>query len=428
MKKVLIITYYWPPAGGPGVQRVLKFAKYLPEFGWEPVILTVADGNYPAIDESLLAEIPDNIKVYKTKTLEPFALYNKLTGKTQQASIDTFAITKTNKSFKDQIAELIRSYLFMPDARKGWKYYAVSKGINIVNEENIDLILSSSPPHSLQLIAQKISKKTNTPWMADFRDPWSSAFWLSEKQKNGFIGKQNKKLEQKVFKQLNHFSTVSQGVMESFTQQHQLSAEQGSLIYNGFDETDFKKTDTSSNSIFTIRYIGTLAASQNPLILFEALKSMKQQGILFKMEFWGKFDSIIKSSCESYDLEDRVTFHPYVSHNRAVELMASSDMLLLVIPFENAKGILTGKVFEYIATNKPILALGPDYSEAKDIIEDNDFGRFFSSPEGIQDFISTCDSEKETKREKNPNRARFSRRNATKQLAQAFNNIISSTK
>ena len=178
MKKVLIITYYWPPAGGPGVQRVLKFAKYLPQFGWEPVILTVENGNFPAVDEGLLGEVPDNLKVYKTKTLEPFAIYNKLQGKDKTSAVDTFTITKSGKSFKDKLGNAIRSYFFIPDARKGWKPFAVKAGLDIIKKEKIDLIFSSSPPHSLQLIAKDLAKKTQLPSVADFRDPWFNAIWL----------------------------------------------------------------------------------------------------------------------------------------------------------------------------------------------------------------------------------------------------------
>ncbi len=424
MKKVLIITYYWPPAGGPGVQRVLKFAKYLPQFGWEPVILTVENGNYPAIDEELVNEVPDNLKVYKTKSLEPFAIYNKLIGKSKESGIDTFAITKTNKSFKEKVAQIIRDYFFIPDARKGWKYYAVPQGIDIVKEEGIDLIFSSSPPHSLHLIAKAIAEKTNMPWFADFRDPWSNAFWLSEKQKKGFVGKKNKYLEQSVFKAVDHFSTVSQGVLDNYLLEHPKNTSESSLIYNGFDDDDFVHLEKKENKIFTLRYIGTLAQSQNPIILFKAIAGLIKSNSLIKVEFWGKFDEAIKVACHEYGLDEVVTFFSYVSHGKAVELMNNSDMLLLIIPFENSKGILTGKLYEYIATGNPILALGSDDSEAKEIIEDHKFGRYFSRLAGLEEYISDSISQQTETRRVNPNRALFSRIKATEQLADEFDKLI----
>ena len=421
---MLIVTYYWPPAGGPGVQRVLKFAKYLPQFGWEPIILTVENGNYPAIDEELVAEVPNGLKVYRTKTLEPFALYNKFRGQSKKSGIDTFTITKTNKSSKEKLAQLIRDYFFIPDARKGWKYYAVPKGVDIVEKEGVDLIFSSSPPHSLQLIAKKIAKKTSIPWFADFRDPWSNAFWLSERQKKGFIGKMNRRLEKKVFMAIQHFSTVSQGFFDEYLLYHPDNRGRGTLIHNGFDDSDFEGIYQQRNSVFTLRYIGTLAQSQNPVIFFEALARFLKRGLPIKVEFWGKFDDAIKRTCQSLGLESVVSFHPYVSHRKAVELMVNSDMLLLIIPFEYSKGILTGKLYEYIASAKPILGLGPDDSEAKQIIEDHDFGRYFSQSQGMEEYLTSCVIKQAEYTSLSPDRNIFSRKKATEVLANEFDKLV----
>ena len=190
MKKVLIITYYWPPSGGPSVQRVLKFAKYLPIFGWEPIILTLVNQEFPEIDLSLKSDLKTELKVYRTKTIEPFSLYKKFLKKEKLEKIPTFVLNDSeSKSKKEKFANWVRTNIFIPDARMGWYPFGVRKGIEIVKKEKIDLIFSSSPPHSLQLIAKTISKKTHSKWVADFRDPWINAFWQSGSKKSKISSK-----------------------------------------------------------------------------------------------------------------------------------------------------------------------------------------------------------------------------------------------
>lgn len=430
MKKVLIITYYWPPAGGPGVQRVLKFAKYLPQFGWEPIILTVENGNFPAIDEDLFDEIPSNLKVYKTKTLEPFALYNRIQGKDKASAIDTFTITKTDASFKEKLGRMVRSYCFIPDARKGWKPFAVKAGLEIIEKEKIDIIFSSSPPHSLQLIAKSLAKKTKLPWVADFRDPWSTAFWLDEEQKKGWVNKMNLRKEQSVFQNLNHFTTVSHGVLDSFKALYPRIDKCSSLLYNGFDETDFDCLKSSDNECFTIRYVGTLAQSQNPELLFDALALLQKENSAIaqkiKVEFWGKFDRAIKEAVDKHQLDKQVTFYGYVSHQRAVALMQTSDLLLLVIPYGNSVGILTGKLFEYIATGKPILGFGPKDCEAQQLVEQQHFGVFAKDVSQLRSELVKMVGNWETKGSNADvaSNEQFSRRLLTQKLSQVFDKTL----
>jgi hypothetical protein len=188
MKKVLIITYYWPPAGGPGVQRVLKFVKYLPELGWQPLVLTVKKGEYPAIDETLAKNIPPECKVFKTNIFEPSDLYKRFLGMDDKAKIPTAVLADNNPGLKKQIANLIRLNFFIPDAKIGWKKFAVEEGLKIIETEKPDLIFSSSPPPTVHLIAKKLAAKTNLKWVADFRDPWTDIHYY-EKQPRLFFAK-----------------------------------------------------------------------------------------------------------------------------------------------------------------------------------------------------------------------------------------------
>ena len=209
LKKVLIITYYWPPAGGPGVQRVLKFAKYLPEFGWQPIILTVENGEYPAIDESLLKEIPQGIKVYKTKSFEPFTIYRKFFSDKKNQPIPVGILAQSGGSLKKRIANFIRLNFIIPDAKIGWKFSAVKEGQKIIDLEKPDLIFSSSPPPTTHLIAKTLAKRNKIKWIADLRDPWSKIHYY-QNNRLAIANKLDERIEHKTLSASNKVITVSE--------------------------------------------------------------------------------------------------------------------------------------------------------------------------------------------------------------------------
>ena len=217
MRKVLIIAYYWPPAGGAGVQRVLKFAKYLPQFGWEPVILTVETPDSPIEDYSLLEDIPPNTKVYKTKALEPFNFYKKVTGRKKEEKISSdILVDNSRSSFVEKLSKWIRLNLFIPDAKIGWIPYAVKNGLKIINDENIDLIFSSSPPHTIQKIGKKLSKKSKLKWVADFRDPWMEIVHYQNVRRNFITKYIDSKLEKSILKTADGITTISKEIVNLF--------------------------------------------------------------------------------------------------------------------------------------------------------------------------------------------------------------------
>jgi len=249
MKKVLIVTYYWPPAGGAGVQRVLKFAKYLPQFGWQPIILTVENPDCPVIDDSLLNDIPPECKVYKTKAIEPFELYKKITGKNKSDKIpsDVLANSK-NLTFAEKIARWIRINLFIPDAKIGWKYYAIKKAKRIIEQEKIDIIFSTSPPQTVALIAKKIAKISKLKWVADFRDPWMEIVYYQNLNRNNITKYIDGKLEKGVLKKADVLLTISADIVDLF--RSKVDKKDYSIIPNGFDETDFLKNEKKKNDFF----------------------------------------------------------------------------------------------------------------------------------------------------------------------------------
>lgn len=425
MKKVLIITYYWPPAGGPGVQRVLKFVKYLPKFGWEPIILTVENGEYPAIDESLLYEIPTNIKVYKTKSFEPFNLYKGLTG--QKGNIPTHILNKSeNESIIQKFAKWIRANLFIPDARKGWIPSIVKKGLEIVEQEKPDLIFSSSPPHSLQVGAMKLAMRTNLKWVVDFRDPWTDGFWLKDLSRTKYASKKDLDFELSVLKNSNAVISVSQSIIELFKRKIENNYY---VLPNGYDESDFADLTREQSDVFKIVYAGSLRDSQIPHNLFKALASLKEQRLIEKLElhFIGTVHPDAVKIITNNNLQDLVTFHKYMTHNKLLKHVINANMLLLTIPnTPNNEGILTGKLFEYVASKNYILGFGPKNGDAAKIINELNCGIMFEFSENPEQVILDKYNEwlKDSGKQIDNNAEKYTRKNLTRELSEIFDSLI----
>jgi len=381
-KKVLIITYYWPPAGGPGVQRVLKFIKYLPEFGWDPLVLTVKDGEYPAIDNSLMADIPENCQVYESGTIEFFSLFKRLTGRQQKEKIETYILNRKQVSGKDKVFRWIRQNLFIPDARVGWVPFAIRKGKQIIKAEQPDLIFSSSPPHSLHLAAKALAKWSKLPWVPDFRDPWTDAFWDKHVGRTRLADYYNRKLERGVVKSATALTTVSPYFRDLL--RDKFAHPNFQVIHNGFDWDDFNYEPRSQQQ-FSIVYTGHIAESQNPENLFTALRALPAElRSKVRVDFYGIQDQVVKNSWYRAGLEDMITDHGYVSHSIAVQAMLNADVLLLLIPNENATGTITGKVYEYLAAQNYILGIGPPSGVAAQLIEGCGAGKMYAFHDSLE--------------------------------------------
>ncbi len=366
-KKVLILTYYWPPAGGPGVQRVLKFVKYLPEYGWDPIILTVKNGEYPALDPSLLKEIPEGVKVYATQSLEFFSLFKRLTGRNAQIPIETYILNRKKTGWKDRLFAWIRQNLFLPDARLGWAPFAFRKGMAIIRKEQPALIFSSSPPHSLQLAARRLAMKSGLPWVADFRDPWTEAFWDKSLGRTPWAAVRNNRMEQRVVGQADALITVSNGVRELLVKSPRANTY---VIPNGYDARDFSAKKEPSPR-FRIVYAGHVAASQNPVKFFHAIAALRPSfGKTLDIRFYGKADEEVREAIAREGVGDLVHLLPYLPHDQILREIVNADLLLLLIPGENGKGILTGKVFEYLAAGNFILGIGDETGEAAALLDE----------------------------------------------------------
>lgn len=366
-RRVLILTYYWPPAGGPGVQRVLKFAKYLPEFGWEPIILTVENGEYPSVDYSLTSDIPQNCQVFKTKTVEFFNLFKILSGRSKDKPIETYILNRRNISLTDRFFTWIRVNLFLPDARVGWVPFALFRGMDVINTLKPDVIFSCSPPHSLHLTAYLLKKIKHTPWVADFRDPWTEAFWYQDVSRTSWAKKINLWMEQKVVQHADSLITVSRGFRDLLLKSPRPETH---ILPNGFDGDDFvfKK---KRNQVFTITYAGNISASQNPRLFFKALRRIFDSfPDRLCVQFFGNIDDTVYRSLQEEGLIPFVQIGPYLPHNEIISKITQSDLLLLLIPIVHGEGVLTGKVYEYIATHNFILAIGDEHHEVAELLSE----------------------------------------------------------
>jgi glycosyltransferase involved in cell wall biosynthesis len=378
-KKVLLVTYYFPPSGGAGVQRCLKFVKYLREFGWEPVVLTARDADYPAFDETLLREIPDGVAVYRSKIFEPYNFYRKLTGKKIGESMDIATLSRDStqkRKLSERFAEWIRSWIFIPDARIGWKYFAVKMGREIIRKEKIDVILSSAPPYTCHLIGQALSRQSGRPWVCDFRDSWVG--WLSAAKRSGLPHQIELKMEGRVLQHAHRILTVSPGVQEDLLSRHpELRDDRWLLLPNGYDASDFQNITPlppDGPGKLTITYTGSLYGNRNPNYLFQAVRELLQEDPTWRddlrFNFVGRVGQSIQNLLNDAEFAGMVQLIPYLAHQESIQYLLSADLLLLIIDDAPAnRGILTGKLYEYLGARKPILALAPE-GNAADLIRD----------------------------------------------------------
>jgi len=390
-KKVLIITYYWPPAGGSGVQRWLKFSKYLGDFGWEPVVLTTENGSYPMLDVSLLEDVPIGLKVYRTKSFEILQLMSKFSkDKKTKASVGMIGLSDS-KSLFSKFLKFVRANFILPDARKGWNKYAYKEAVKIIKSENIDLIVTTGPPHSSHLIGLQLKKKLNIKWIADFRDPWINIYYnrLLPRTRLAYLIDLN--LETKVVTKADHVIVVSEGLKQDLSR-HKADF---TVIYNGYDDSDIhleEKNDATGK--FTLAHIGNFIPDYNCPAIWNALNEIEQEmpGFLndFRLNFTGVVDQSAIKSIEAEGLKEYVLLNPYVPHKEATLLMSKSNLLLFVLPKDvNNKLIISGKIFEYMASGTPILSLGPPDGEAAYVLKkaNRDLMLDYNDTEGIKNVI-----------------------------------------
>ncbi|GAB4146393.1 MAG: glycosyltransferase family 4 protein [Bacteroidia bacterium] len=389
MKKVLIVTYYWPPSGGAGVQRWVKLSRYFLKQGVQPYVVTVdpEKASYALRDPSLADDILPELKVYHTSTLEPYGIYKTLTRK-KEIPYGGFANEGAEVKFTQKMMRFIRGNLFLPDARVGWNRYAFLKCCEIIEKEKIDAVITTSPPHSTQLVGLKLKKKYNLTWMADLRDPWTGIYYYDKLMLTAMSRKRDAAMERSVLENADAVVVVSKSIRDEFLQKApRLKMEHIHIVPNGFDTADLQKTQPmKTDSSFMISYTGTLTSDYRIDALLEALGKSNEE---FRFCVTGALPESIKNKIAT-SIAEKSVFRAHVKHHDAVAQMKAADMLLLVIPdTDGKKGILTGKLFEYIAVRKPILCIGPVDGDAAEIIRATQSGETFdyADVQGISRFI-----------------------------------------
>jgi glycosyltransferase involved in cell wall biosynthesis len=358
-KRVLIITYYWPPSGGSGVQRWLKFAKYLPEAGWEPVIFTPENPDFDLQDETLLKEISPNLEVIRFPIWEPYQLFAKV--KKQGKSHPGRILEQQKKGFLEKVAIWLRANLLVPDPRVFWVKPSVQFLNQLLQEGQFQAVITTGPPHSLHLIGLKLKQKHGIPWLADFRDPWSQWEFLDTLPMLSFIRRRHVALERKVLQQADGVVTISPTFQRDL---EKLSGRKIDLITNGYDPadipSDFQPRPKLAKRLHLV-YTGIIDAIRNPLPLMQALKAeFEVGGEEVSWTFVGKVSEQVQQQVEADSwLQAHIRFAGYVPHHQVFEFYATTDALVLILTdTKNAKGNIPGKLFEYLATGLPVLALG----------------------------------------------------------------------
>lgn len=424
-KKLLIITYYFPPAGGPGVQRWLKFVKYLPEFGVQPIVYVPENPTYPIIDEGLVSQISDKVIVLKNKILEPYQLASVFSkNKTKKISSGIFP-QKKKQTFLDKTFLWVRGNLFIPDARVLWVKPSVSYLEKYIRENNIDTIVTSGPPHSLHLIGLELKEKLNVKWFADFRDPWTTIGYHKALRLSNYAAKKHKKLESKVLNTADTIIVTSKTTKVEF---EAITNKPISVITNGYDIENVEKQTLDTK--FTLAHIGSFLSDRNPPFLWECLVELLQEIPDFKthleIKLIGAVSQEVLDAISQFNLTEYLNLLGYVSHHEAIAHQKKSQVLLLIeINSEDTKSIIPGKLFEYMVSNRPIIAIGPQGSDFADIIKETNTGVFFDYSEKaklksvILDFYNQF---LEGKLQSNGvGLQQYSRKNLTKQLAQLIN-------
>jgi glycosyltransferase involved in cell wall biosynthesis len=434
--KVLIITYYWPPAGGAGVQRWLKFTKYMREYNYEPLIYTAKNPEYPSTDETLYKDIPDNLTVLKTRVWEPYQFYKWFTFQKKGHKINTaFLNEKKKQGLAERMAIWIRGNLFIPDARKYWIKPSVKYLCQYISENPVDLIVSTGTPHSLHLIALNISKKLNIPWVADFRDPWTKIYYQQSLMVGRLASRKHEKLEQSVLQNASAVTVVSQEMKRQF---EGTGARDIRVIPNGFDHEDFidpgeDPASAGPDQLFSITHIGTLFPLRNPVNLWKVLSELVQENEDLakdlKINLVGAMDYAVSKSIDEVRLGDWVERLGNVPYREAIRLMRRSQVLLLLITKTPGAGaILTGKLFEYMNAGRTILAVGPVDGEVAHALNETGTGHIveFNDREAMKkQILEYYDLYRRGELTVTPkNIEKYSRKNLTGEMTNLFNEIL----
>ncbi|MCS7019862.1 MAG: glycosyltransferase [Cytophagales bacterium] len=377
MKKVLIISYYWPPSGGIGVLRCLKIAKYLRQYGWEPIVYTAENAHYPWLDNSNFKDIPPGMTVLKHPIFEPYAYYKKFLGKPADANVNNDLVASGRSDWKYKLSVFIRSNFFIPDARALWIKPSVKFLLNWLKNNQVDAILSDGPPHTNTVIACKIRQATGLPWLADFQDPWTQVDYYQRLILTPWADAKHRRMEQEAFRTANVTTIVSPTWKRDL---ESIGARNVHVIPWGYDEDDFKELHYAPDWKLTLTHAGLIGEDRNPEQLFAAMAELAQEEPAFRQVFvlrlFGQVDTSVQQAIARYQVQDMTEILPAVNRAESLKRLVNSQALLLILnKADNAKGRIPGKLFEYLAAKRPVLCIGDVGSDTDHILQQCEAGR-----------------------------------------------------
>jgi hypothetical protein len=426
MKKVLIVTYYFPPAGGPGVQRWLKFVKYLPDFQIEPIVYIPQNPTYPIVDEGLLFDVSDQLSILKQPIWEPYGLASLFSKKNIKNISAGIIPTVQKQSWKERLALFVRGNLFIPDARVFWVKPSVTYLKDYCKANQIDTIITTGPPHSLHLIGLALQKQ-GLKWVADFRDPWTTIGYHKALKLLPWAQRKHKRLEKQVLQAADAIIVTSATTKTEF---ESLTSRPITVITNGYDTTT--EPSLQLDAKFSLAHIGSLLSARNPIVLWEALSELLQElpdlTEHLQLKFIGTTSQEVKDTLQKLGLLAYVHDYGYVSHHEAVKHQKESQVLLLIeIDSPETKLILPGKLFEYLVSGRPILAMGPAGSDFASIIQETQSGSFFTYDQktAVKNYISSCFTayKNGSLQSTAVGVEKYARKNLTQQLAQLLTTL-----
>jgi hypothetical protein len=427
MKKVLVITYYWPPAGGPGVQRWLHFVRYFREFGIEPVVYVPENAHYPLLDESLSTLVPTDVTVISQSVKEPYG-WAKTFFKKKTKQLSSGILTSKKPSLLEKAMLFIRGNFFIPDARVGWVTPSIKFLQNYILQHPFDAVVTTGPPHSVHLIGLGLAQSLQLPWLADFRDPWTNIHYHSQLRLTKASNKKHRDLERKVLNAASTITVTSPSTKEEFSQ---ITNQPIQVVTNGFEPYAHKTA--LSHERFRISHVGSLLSDRNPKILWQTLAKLVNEyphfAQAFELQLTGAVSQEILDDIEKAGLLDYLTLEDYVPHKEAVRRQREASVLLLVeMDKPETRAIIPGKLFEYFSAGRPILALGPSDSDVAQLLKETGAGSYFLYNEAAkleEQLIRYFTQFREgTLVTETSSVAHFTRRNLTEKMASVIKKMV----
>lgn len=431
MIKVLLITYYWPPAGGGGVQRWLKMSKYLPDQGVDLTVYTPENGEFPGYDPSLVEEVDPRINILKHPIWEPYSLFKKFTGK-KSNSYNALITEGEKSSWKQDLAVFLRGNFFIPDARCFWIGPSIKYLSQLLETHTYDVIISTGPPHSTHMIALGLKNRfPKIKWVADFRDPWTMIDFYKDLKLTSWADKRHHAMENKVLSTADEIVTISPSCADDLMG---LANRPIKVIHNGFDEEDFKNAAPPLDSDFTIVHIGSMNKDRNPRVLWEVLGQLIEKNPGFaqfiKIELVGIVDGSIVESIQKAGLKNQLSVIGQQNHKAVIQRMRSVQILLLPInDIPQQKGVMPGKMYEYLGAARPILAFGLPDSDTAKLLHDTGAGNLFgyNDKKGLEEYLDKAIKTYQSGRLEVSSQGylRYSRKNLASKYSELLHKLVS---